>query len=374
MSNHAAHTKRDYANTDDQISRKEEFASALAALTELNGEKISPARVVDLINRLFEADDQLNHPHTILVHQRAKLLSILLESYAQLSKIGDCWSTVKKIACLQPYSENIEPLIETVANSLRCEKRTNVVLLISCHPRVSIALTTQKKLKELLGAQFRVIIVLGQRTLDMHPSYLLDDVLVVDSDDNYESLPGKVTKAFQFIYSHFGAGTNCFKVDEDLPINDAGQLKRLMTELSRSRLNYAGFAGNNRENFERTWHFGKCEDKSLSRRPYGKRYPGAFAYGPFYYLSASALKTFCCETIRFPDEIIGHLYEDKFVGDTLREGGYTINALCPEEWVPAVGENWWTVNRLWSGKVNSILQSEHESDIHAGQYCEESSI
>jgi hypothetical protein len=184
------------------------------------------------------------------------------------------------------------------------------------------------------------------------------DFLVVDANDNYESLPEKITKTFEYIYRTFADNTKCFKVDEDLPISNGEQLQELMLALSQSKFDYAGFAGNNKENFERTWHYGKCENTELSRRPYGKRYPGAFAYGPFYFLSSNAVRAFTSETIRFPDEILGHLYEDKFVGDTLREAGITISALEPNEWITAVGKQWWTINRLWNETENKLLNAE----------------
>jgi len=362
MSSSSMEISADYANAGDQASQKAEFASALAALINGNLGKAPATQVVRVITRLFKADQELNQPHSLLVHQRSKLLFELLRAYADLGRSRDCWSTVKELACLQPYADNTEELIEVVAKSTRTQDRTNIILLISCHPRVSIALNTREKLRKILGENFRVLIVLGQREEKMHPPQMLDDLLVVDANDNYESLPEKITKALQYIYSTFGTGTSCFKVDEDLPINDSEQLRRLLKALSESSLDYAGFAGNNKENFERTWHFGKCEDKALSRRPYGKRYPGAFAYGPFYYLSFKALKAFSSETIRFPDEILGHLYEDKFVGDTLRETGITISALAPKEWIAAVGQHWWTINRRWEGNEHPLMTTNESTN------------
>lgn len=363
--------KIDYAATGDKSKEKAEFTVALAALINANIGKAPAQTVVEVITRLFRADEQLNQAHSLLVHQRAKLTLELLRAYADLGRTKECWHTVKQLACLQPYSQNIRELIEVVAKSVRTEVATSIVMLISCHPRLSIALKTREKLRKMLGSDFRILIVVGQRESEMHPPHLLEDMLVVDANDNYESLPEKITKAFQYIYTRFGAGTNCFKVDEDLPIQNSSELAHLMTALSKSKLDYAGFAGNNRDNFERTWHFGKCEDTKLSRRPYGKRYPGAFAYGPFYYLSFNSLKAFVSETIRFPDEIVGHIYEDKFVGDTLREAGITISALHPAEWIPAVGQQWWTINRMWSGDENklSALQECENIDV-MGKYQE----
>jgi hypothetical protein len=348
----------DYAANGEKTQQKADFAAAVNELASSRLGTASSRKVIDVITKLFEADEALNQPHTLLVHQRSKLLFELLGAYAKEQENSNCWTTVKKMAALKPYAPEIPNLIEVVAKSLRTQGPSNLVVLISCHPRVSIALATRKRLQTILGSNFRILIVVGQREAPLHPPIMDGDFLVVDANDNYESLPEKITKTFEYIYRTFADNTKCFKVDEDLPISNGEQLQELMLALSQSKFDYAGFAGNNKENFERTWHYGKCENTELSRRPYGKRYPGAFAYGPFYFLSSNAVRAFTSETIRFPDEILGHLYEDKFVGDTLREAGITISALEPNEWITAVGKQWWTINRLWNETENKLLNAE----------------
>lgn len=347
----------DYAAKEEKAEQKAAFAAAVSALASSRLGTAPSRKVINVITQLFDADEELNQPHTLLVHQRAKLLFELLGAYAKENENTNCWSTVKKMAVLQPYAPEIPNLIDVVAKSLRTQGPSNLVLLISCQPRLAIAMATRKRLQEILGSNFRILIVLGQREAPLHPPILNDELIVVDANDNYESLPEKITKTFEYIYRTFGENTNCFKVDEDLPINNSDQLQKLMLLLTKSNFDYAGFAGNNKANFERTWHYGKCENAELSRRPYGKRYPGAFAYGPFYYLSSKAIRAFAIETIRFPDEIQGHLYEDKFIGDTLREAGITISALESNEWIEAVGTQWWTINRLWNEKENKLINN-----------------
>lgn len=353
----------DYATKGAKTEQKAAFAEAVKQLASSSLGTAPSRKVIDVINNLFEADEALNQPHTLLVHQRAKLLFELLGAYANEQENINCWNTVKKMAVLKPYAPEIPDLIEAVAKSTRTQRSTNIVLLISCHPRIAIATATRARLQEILGSNFRILIVLGQREAPFHQPVLHDDLLVVDANDNYESLPAKITKTLEYIYRTFGSKTTCFKVDEDLPIKNGEQLKKLMLSLSQRNFDYAGFAGNNKTNFERTWHYGKCEDTELSRRPYGKRYPGAFAYGPFYFLSSKSIRAFASETIRFPDEILGHLYEDKFIGDTLREAGITISALDPNEWIEAVGRHWWTINRLWKDKEHKLLTADISKSV-----------
>lgn len=354
----------DYAAQGDKTEQKAAFTAAVNELAASNLGTAPSRKVIGVITKLFKADDALNQPHTLLIHQRSKLLFELLSAYAKELETKKCWQIVKKMAVLYPYAKEIPNLIEAVANSMRTQAATNIVLLISCQPRVTIALKTREKMREALGSNFKIIIVLGQRDEKLHRPQLHEDILVVDANDNYESLPSKVSKAFEFIYSNFGASTNCYKIDEDLPIHDSIKFKNLMTELSKSEINYAGFVGNNKEYCERTWHFGKCENLEITRRPLGKKFPGPYAYGPLYYLSSRALKSFVIEAIRFPDEILGHLYEDWYVGETLRETGITVTGLSPTEWTPCIGEHWWTINRFWQEPEYEIFKTERYPITH----------
>lgn len=58
---------------------------------------------------------------------------------------------------------------------------------------------------------------------------------------------------------------------------------------------------------------------------------------------------------------MGHLYEDRFVGDTLREAGIMISALSPAKWIPAVGNHWWTINPNWDGGECKLLSHRAEA-------------
>jgi hypothetical protein len=346
----------EYALNKSSPDNLNSFQTSVERISRTDFRECTPERAVEIIEDLLSADSNLNKPHSLLVHQRAKLLTILIGAYTKLNRLNDGWKAVVNLICLKPYSETSQQLLTSMARLMRHRSGGAIVLLISCKPRLHIALATKEKLESILNGEFKIIIVVGQRSAEMLPTQLHDDILAVRANDNYESLPIKITEALQFIYRSFGDGTCCFKIDEDLPILNGNRLKELMSLLRKSNLDYAGFAGNNKENFERTWHFGKCEDPVLSRRAYGKRYPGAFAYGPFYYLSQNAINAFAEETLKFPDEILGHLYEDKFIGDTLREAGVKLSALSPDEWIPAVGSQWWTINRQWDGLTISLLQ------------------
>lgn len=347
----------EYAAVENQPENIQTFKNALDALSKTQLDECAPDRTIEIIESLFEADELLNKPHTLLIHQREKLLLALLDAYASIGRVQDCWRVIVRLACLKPYSKEVQQLMGAVARAMRREPSTRLVLLISCKPRLHIAEATKERLQPLLGEKFRILVVLGQRGENMQPTHLEKDHLVVRANDNYESLPSKITEALQFIYHHFGEGTCCFKIDEDLPIANGVQLQRLMNLLCETNLNYSGFAGNNKENCERTWHYGKCEDPVINRKPHSKRFPGVYAYGPFYYLSAKSVAAFAHETLCFPDELQGNLYEDWFVGNTLRMAGIDLSAFSPKEWIDAFGEHWWTVNRYWDGPEYNLYDA-----------------
>lgn len=306
------------------------------------------------IGAVLASEAAENRPHALTLEARHRLLRI-----ASLAAVadGDCeraWSFATKTLQLKPYDPGSLALIEKIADLFRKEEPTNLVLVISCQARLERACRTKMLLEDTLGSSFRVLIVVGQEIVEMHPSAMDSDLLMVEAPDDYESLPLKMRATFEYVYRHFSRPINCFKIDEDIDVVDAAELGRLMKLLVQSKVDYAGFAGNNKLRQNRTWHFGKCRDLQLGRRVYTKRFRGPWAYGGFYFLSNRALAAFVAESLRFPDEILGEMYEDKYVADVLREAGIALTAFDPSEWLSAIRRDWWTVNRAWDGKVISL--------------------
>ena len=306
------------------------------------------------IEHVLSIDDREDQPHTLTGAQRCSMLQHAARAAIEDGKVRNAWSSITQALALAPYREEILATTAAIAACSRREPSAPLVLLISCQQRVEKALRTKSMLQEALGGEFRILIVIGQKTEFRHSSALDSEFLVVDAPDNYESLPLKIRAALEFVYRHFKTPTSCFKIDEDIEVHNLKELALLMRLLCLSDADYAGFAGNNKIMQERTWHFGKCQDKKLGRRPYTKRFKGCWAYGGLYYLSTRAVQGFVLESLRFPDEVAGEIYEDKYVADTLRECGIFLSALNPEEWLQALTKDWWTVNRAYDGQVLSL--------------------
>jgi len=331
-----------------------DFQTASENLAQAARKGLRGNALFESIENVLFSDAKANRPHTINGMQRLALLKNAAIAALEAGRVDAAWNSITQALELAPYHEDLLEMTAAIAAGNRREPATPLVLLISCQPRIDKALRTKLMLQEALGEKFRILIVIGQKTELRHASALDTDLLMVNAPDNYESLPLKISAALEYVYRNFQTPTSCFKIDEDIEVNDTKELAALMKLLNESDADYAGFAGNNKIMQERTWHFGKCQDKLLGRRPYTKRFKGCWAYGGLYFLSTKAIQSFVLEAKRFPDEVAGEMYEDKYVGDTLRECGIGLSALDPAEWLKALKRDWWTVNRAYAGKVISL--------------------
>jgi hypothetical protein len=183
---------------------------------------------------------------------------------------------------LAPYDARALAVFETLLAQTQRAAARPLALIISCEKHFGRALRVSDRLTQLAGIDHRIVV--GQTAqVPEHPR-----LMRVAAADDYESLSHKV------------AGSS----------------------------DYAGFVIGV-PSHDRTWHWQKCRTEALNQQVYGKRYVGTWAQGFFYYLSSHALRAFTIAQIRFPAEIAGELYEDKFVGDTLRREGITATALDP---------------------------------------------
>jgi FMN phosphatase YigB (HAD superfamily) len=228
-------------------------------------------------------------------------------------------AAIRAALSLHPYDTVLQARYGSHLERQRSPCEASAIgLIITCEKYFERALQLHARLSALNLFALRLVVGRGAAV----PTHA--DLLEVDAPDDYESLPRKVRAAFVGIHEQHGSAV--FKIDDDLRIADPGRLRESVRGLLGSGLDYAGFevAG---ATHDRTWHWGKCRDPALNGTPYGRRYVGPWANGPFYYLSARALRAFTLAMLRFPAQIEGELYEDKFVGDTLRAEGIPLSPL-----------------------------------------------
>jgi hypothetical protein len=191
-------------------------------------------------------------------------------------------------------------------------------MIISCHKTLEKGIKLSHSLDE---ANIANKIIVGGQALDNYPK---DNIVVVDAPDNYESLPIKVSRAINYLYENFGK-IPIFKTDDNNCIDDVDKL-HLQIESCLNENQYAGSVVGGL-NHDRCWHFGKCEDERINHLPYGKPYYGDWATGNFYFLPAEAVEALAINVIRFPALHEGELYEDKFIGDQLRQLGFNLMSI-----------------------------------------------
>jgi hypothetical protein len=261
-------------------------------------------------------------PNVMGSTDRARLHLLRVRPLLEQQQFDAALGDARLALTLAPYDTEALAVFEALLAQTQRAAARPLALIISCEKYFGRALRVSDQLAQLVGIDHRIVV--GQAAqVPEHPR-----LMRVAAADDYESLPHKVAAAFTAVYVSFQPGTSVFKVDDDVDIRDASVFARACAEIVAGPGDYAGFVVGE-PSHDRTWHWQKCRTQTLNQQAYGKRYLGNWANGPFYYLSARALRAFALAQIRFPAEIDGELYEDKFVGDTLRREGIAVTALDP---------------------------------------------
>ena len=132
--------------------------------------------------------------------------------------------------------------------------------------------------------------------------------LYLDCPEAYEKLAEKTHKFFKYCSDNFEF-QYIFKTDDSSYID----LEKFL-QLDKQGGDYIGFFDKSQDpNIDRTWHYGKCSDKSYEV-PYKGHFVCSWARGGGYFVSQKASRILVEKTFRvFENE----LYEDKMVGEAL---------------------------------------------------------
>ena len=173
-------------------------------------------------------------------------------------------------------------------------------------------------LKEVIKNEIPYFFVVGKPS---DQSYIEGDILYVDAPDTYEHLPRKTYKLFEFIHNHTFY-SYAMKVDDDCYVN-VNSLLRCNFETQDYTGKILGTAGE----LDKNWHIGKTSDPNYGE--YAGEYKGTWADGASgYFLNRYAMK----KLLEYSNhkEIGFELYEDKLVGDILRE--FDIKPIHPDKY------------------------------------------
>ena len=182
-----------------------------------------------------------------------------------------------------------------------------------------------------LPSNIRVLFVYGQSG---RQARMEEDSLYVDCPEAYEKLPQKVHLFFEYCDNNFDYDY-IFKTDDDSYID----MERFLS-FDTQGADYIGrIQGMEDSAVTRTWHYGKCTDKSYEV-PYSGEYIGDWARGGGYFLSRKAISILIPRTAKsFSNE----LFEDKMVGD----------ALCNDDQISIVNTSYQSM-----GVTNPMTPSE----------------
>jgi hypothetical protein len=144
-----------------------------------------------------------------------------------------------------------------------------------------------------------------------------NDILYVPVKEVYENLPKKVTALYEYIIDKTKYNY-VFKIDDDCFVNTIE-----FEKIPFWNHDYLGHeVCTDAKDFIPDWHFGKCHDPEINKTPYDSKYIGSWCGGGFgYFLSQKAMKILKANKNKLNKE----LYEDKAVGDVLRNNGILLS-------------------------------------------------
>jgi hypothetical protein len=280
----------------------------------------SPSESNALIDDILRAERALPEANVLDSRARAHLHLLKLHNHYRAGELAAARAEARLAMVLAPYDENISRLYGGLLDERPAGPPRPLLLVVSCAKYLARARALAERLRPIPGFALRIV-VSRQARIPADPV-----LLAVDAADDYEALPHKVRDAFVQVFETYAGGTSVFKIDDDLRIRSLRRFAKSLQSIAEGAHDYVGWPVHSRHH-DRTWHFKKCTDPAIDQRLYGKRFHAPFASGPFYFLSARALEAFALATLRFPHEIAGELYEDKFVGDTLWNEGIALHTV-----------------------------------------------
>jgi len=224
------------------------------------------------------------------------------------------YSIARELVQLAPDSDMADEGLKRILATPVLSGDTFIQIIVSCRKNQSKAELLRTRIDGALG---RTLVVVGESTLQ-HAIYNPNHTLIVPSPDNYESLTKKVMEAFVAVRRQFGS-VGILKMDDDCRVCRPPDQKALSRAVANE--DYVGEPCGNVK-FDRTWHIGKCE--SLSPPVYGLRFRRSWARGALYYVGPRGVDALVRFYLRYPGEFDAAFYEDKCVGDTLSECGYSL--------------------------------------------------
>ncbi len=133
--------------------------------------------------------------------------------------------------------------------------------------------------KQLTTHGFRYYFLMGNPNLKQ--AQIINDVLYVPCEDNYESLLLKLVLGYEFLYKNMDF-TYIYKIDDDC-FPDLNKLINILLPQFNNKKYIGGSIHPKDEKMSNDWHFGKCSNPKFERTYKYDIAPFDFAKGGYGY-------------------------------------------------------------------------------------------
>ena len=283
-----------------------------------------PEFVENIINFVHQ-----NQKIFVIQHITLSIIYLYLGlDYTSAKKYKQAIAHLQNSLLLNPENQSCLPLIKTnlqqhnhlagkIPALVNSSNSKIAIMIISCKKNLDKIKILREKLYQKINLPYCFVIGEPELNSDWQNE---GDILYVKSPDNYESLPLKVFQAFQYFHCCFDF-QGVLKLDDDTWIKDMPRFVELIDCLStESTQDYMGNTIG--YSIGRSWHFSKCESKSIDQTPYDLPFVARWCDGGSgYFLSRKSLEILFEYTMKYPGCFRGELYEDVLVAKILYLNG-----------------------------------------------------
>lgn len=256
----------------------------------------------------------------VWLHLMGKAASLLTEAQNEL--------LLRQFIMLAPEHGKADMMYELLMNPRRSAPQPEIVFMVtSCKRYLPQA---RRVLGDLQARGASACIVIGDPTLTVARQD--GDIVTLPVSDTYEDLTTKVLEGLTYLRRRHGA-ISIMKIDDDIVLNDNLDPEALA---HAARIyNYAGEVIGD-HCCDRFWHCGKT---SVPTPIFTRRQQGRLALGAMYLLGPRAVEHLVREWMYYPGEFLGHIYEDRAVGDCLRRANIEVRSIAIERMGGIVDRN-----------------------------------
>jgi hypothetical protein len=186
---------------------------------------------------------------------------------------------------------------------IKNDKCKTVIGIFTCPKHINRANGIRNTWLKLIPKDIRVLFVFGRPG---KAASLEGENLYLDCEESYEKLPHKSHAFFDFCYHNLDFDY-IFKTDDDTYLD----MEKFLN-FDKKEADYIGqFKDSPLKEIGKTWHYGKCTDKSYEV-PDDSEFICGWATGAGYFLSKKAVETLIKETASMHND---YIFEDRMVGE-----------------------------------------------------------